>query len=231
MSNDYPLTITSYSEGYDYGRNSTNKQDRERQNYVKRFDPWMKAQLPDHDVPWHDFYDDGWSGYDRSRPDLNQLKARLRLPSKKPKLLRITELDRLFRHNFFFLQFVQEFVVNGNLHIYIMGPGRPLLLVGNNLYEDMGVYNNVAILMMMAQLERINASNRTKAALAAKKARGETLGRPRDTSHDIEITDLFYQGMSVYGIAKQLKIGYKRVKNAIDALCLNEPKGNTSDEE
>ena len=228
--NNYPLTITHYAEVLDYGRNSTGKQDRQRQNHLKRHDRWMSSQQVGHDVPVYDFYDDGWSGYDRSRPDLNMMKARLRVPSKKPRLVRITELDRLFRHNFYFLQFIQEFVVNGNTQVYIMGPGTPLLLAGNNLYEDIGVYNNVAILMMMAQMERINTSKRTRDALAAKKARGETLGRPRDTSKDAEITDLHFQGKTAYAISKQLKIGYKRVTKALVALGLNEPNDNTSDE-
>lgn len=228
--NDYPLTISMYAEVHDYGRNSTGKQDRARQDYTKRHDPWMRAQGPHQDVPVYDHYDDGWSGYDRSRPALNIMKARLRVPSKKPRLVRVTDLARLFRHNFFFLQFVDEFIVKGNTQLYIMGPGRPVLLCGNNLYEDLGVYNNVALMMMMAQIERMNTAERTKAALAAKKARGETLGRPRDTSRDQEILDLHYKGESMYKTAKILGISYKRVQKAWNALALNEQSGNTSDE-
>ena len=159
------------------------------------------------------FEDIGYSGGDRARPGLLMMKAHLNVPSRKPKLVIIYELDRLFRDCAGFLNFVENYCLNGNTHLYIV---KQRMLITHVVDEEQQMM--YTMLAMMAELERKRIARRTQERMTALKAQGRKFGRARDTSLDMDITDLHFSGMSTYAIAKALNVSNGKVKRAKDAL-------------
>jgi DNA invertase Pin-like site-specific DNA recombinase len=224
LGNPYPQG--NYAEVFRYYRESTKGQDRLRQDGLHK--PYLHIEGS---VTTDEFHDSGFSGGDRDRPALKQLRAFLRVPQSTGhrRLIIVADLARLFRDLSGLLQFIEEHVYNGQCDLFIIGP-IPLTLRGTELKTDVASYQMLVFAGMLAEIERMNISKRTRDTLAAKKALGHVLGRPRDTKMDNAIIDMHYAGKSMYATAKELRISYKRVKNAWDALGLNDGLGNSSDE-
>jgi DNA invertase Pin-like site-specific DNA recombinase len=224
MGNPYPQG--NYAEVHRSFRDSTTGQDKLRQDAILK--PYEHIQGSEVNM---DHYDHGYSGSDRKRPGLAQMRGFLRVPRPNGyrRLVMVADLSRLFRDLWGLLQFIEEHVCSGQCDLFIASP-TPMTLRGTSIKDDVMTYQTITFLGMMAEIERMNIADRTRQALAAKKAKGQILGRPRDTSHDMQITDLHFQGKSAYAIHKELNISYKRVRNALDALCLNDDSGNNSDE-
>jgi len=201
-----PLTQGNYSEVDIYCRISTTTQSIERQ-----------IEQLGHEIHTYDeavyFEDIGYSGGDRARPGLLMMKAHLNVPSRKPKLVIIYELDRLFRDCTGFLNFVETYCLNGNTHLYIV---KERMLITN--IEDESQTMMYTMLAMMAELERKRIARRTQERMTALKNKGQKFGRARSTDLDMQITDLHFTGMSTYAIAKQLNVSNGKVKRAKDAL-------------
>ena len=97
-----PLAQRDYSEVDIYCRVSTATQSVQRQH------DGMDSEIKTYDeAVYHE--DLGYSGGDRARPGLLMMKAHLNVPSRKPKLVIIYELDRLFRDCPGFLNFVENY--------------------------------------------------------------------------------------------------------------------------
>lgn len=96
------------------------------------------------------------------KDDRPQLKAALAAAKKSNAIVIIAKLDRLGRRASYILRLIDESGVN--FHICDMPNADKL---------------TITILAAVAEREAENISTRTKAALAAKKARGAMLGNPR----------------------------------------------------
>lgn len=119
----------------------------------------------------------------------------------------VTELSRLGRSTAEVISLVNALVLRG----------IRVIILKNNLdisQHDMNSKIMITLFSLFAELERDLISLRTKEALAAKKAQGQVLGKPKGTIQkskfdlDIErIKELMGYGLSVRKIAKVL--GYK----------------------
>ena len=145
------------------------------------------------------------------------MKGFLSVPTRKPKLLIVYELDRLFRDLTGALLFVENFVLNSNTHLYI---------VKENLYLTEGAVMQetnrllFVVTAMFAEMERRRMASRTAEKMQAMKRLGHVFGRPRDTTHDADIQEYHFQGKSMYWTSKKLKISHAKVKRACQAMDL-----------
>lgn len=223
MGNPYPQG--DYAEVHFYKRVSTDGQEVIRQDGILK--KWMHLEGS---AMTMEYYDHGFSAANTSRPEFIQMRGMLRVPRGNGyrRLIVCSELNRMFRSAEDGLQFMREHVASGHCDLFVASV--PITYRGTAMFEDPMVYQQMMMLLMFDELERMWISKRTKDTLAAKKALGQTLGRPRDTSLDSEITDLHFQGKSAYAIAKELRISYKRAKKALSDLALNERSGNKKSE-
>lgn len=201
-----PFTQGDYAEVNIYCRVSTATQSVQRQH-----DGMHNEIITYDEAVYHE--DIAYSGGDRARPGLLMMKAHLNVPSRKPKLVIIHELDRLFRDCAGFLNFVENYCLRGNTHLYIV---KERMLITN--IEDESQQMMYTMLAMMAELERKRIARRTQERMTALKNQGRKFGRARDTSLDMQITDLHFGGKSTYAIAKELNVSNGKVKRAKDAL-------------
>lgn len=216
-----PLAQRNYAEVHIYRRVSTANQTDDRQKHNLR---WAYKEYPD---AIHHF-DNGFSGSDRNRPSLNQMKGFLNVKTHMPKLLIVDSIDRLYRDMTGFLQFIERYILQDNLHLYF-NKENMLLTSANAMDENQRTL--YVMLAHMAEMERLRIARRTKEKLDAKKARGETLGRPRDTSHDLHIHEHFFQGLSAWKSARLLRISLGKVQRARKELGLGNDDSRTTDEE
>ena len=91
-------------------------------------------------------------------------------------LLIVTELSRLGRSTGEVILLINQLVADG-VNIIVI---KQNLRLGEGL-EDMTAKVMVTLLALFAEIERDFISQRTKEALAAKKAQGVTLGKPKGT--------------------------------------------------
>jgi DNA invertase Pin-like site-specific DNA recombinase len=205
-----PFAQGEYASVQIYCRVSTASQTVERQIVG------MNAEVLAYDeAVYHE--DLGFSGGDRGRPGLLMMKAHLNVPSRKPKLVIIHELDRLFRDCPGFLNFVETYCLNGNTHLYIV---HNRMLITNIVSEEQQMM--YTMLAMMAELERKRIARRTKERMNILSKQGRKFGRARDTNLDMKITDLHFAGMSTYAIAKELGVSNGKIKRAKADLGYNE---------
>jgi DNA invertase Pin-like site-specific DNA recombinase len=139
--------------------------------------------------------DEGLSGSDRNRPALTH--ALDQLQRGKADGLVVVRLDRLARS-----------VVQAS-DIISAATKQKWSLIVLDLCIDIGTPEGRAMAHMLAvfaEYERELISRRTKEALAAAKARGTRLGRPRQTPDDVvhQIVSLHQSGLSLRGIARTL---------------------------
>jgi DNA invertase Pin-like site-specific DNA recombinase len=125
-----------------------------------------------HDVRWIE--DPGYSGKTTVRPGL--MLARELLHRGEADGLIVARMDRLSRSLLDFTGILADASVEGWDLIAVDNPIDPTTPVGEAM---------VSVAAVFAQLERRMISERTKAALAVKKAQGVKLGRPRTTQSDV----------------------------------------------
>lgn len=112
------------------------------------------------------FTDHGVSGAKVSRPALDQMMTEL----KSGDTLTVWKLDRLGRSTIHLLQILNDLRDRGvNFHVITQGIDTRTA-VGRMIYGQLAVF---------AEYERNLISERTKAGMAAAKARGVHVGRPR----------------------------------------------------
>lgn len=122
----------------------------------------------------------------------------------------VTELSRLGRSTGEVISLINELLDQG-VHISILKQQLELTQSKDNLQSTI----MITLLSLFAELERTMISRRTKEALAAKKAQGIPLGKPKGTrqtsqfDQDLQrITELLELGVSVRKIAlRHLKYG------------------------
>lgn len=118
-------------------------------------------------------------------------------------ILVVTELSRLGRSTGEVITLIDELVAN-DITILILKQSLTL----NKDQDDIQSLTMITMLSLFAQMERTMISRRTKEALAAKKAQGVTLGKPKGTVQSSKfdqdrkrIVELLSLGVSVRKIA------------------------------
>lgn len=125
-------------------------------------------------------------------------------------ILIVTELSRLGRSTGEVISLIDELVAND---ITVIVLKQKLIL--NKDQDDIQSITMITMLSLFAQMERTMISRRTKEALAAKKAQGITLGKPKGTIQSSQfdkdrerIVELLHLGVSIRRIAlDHLKYG------------------------
>ena len=123
----------------------------------------------------------------------------------------VTELSRLGRSTGEVINLVDE-LIGGGVRLVIIKQN----LVLDKVQNDLQSLTMVTMLSLFAQLERMMISQRTKEALAAKKAQGVTLGKPKGTLQQsvydkdrTRIVELLGLGVSARRISTHhLRYGY-----------------------
>ena len=149
-----------------------------------------------------------------SREDLKKRKlGRLIKRIKKGDLLICSELSRLGRD---LLQ------IMGILN-YCMGIGADIWTIKDNYRLDAGIQGKILAFAfgLTAELERNLISQRTKEALAARRAAGKILGRPlgaksmrlKLTGKEDTIKQLLAKGISKIEISRRLRVDRETLRN------------------
>jgi DNA invertase Pin-like site-specific DNA recombinase len=118
--------------------------------------------------------DAGFSGKNMKRPALIDALARLR--AGEAQMLCVSRMDRLSRSLMDFTSLMADAQRQGWVLHALDSPADLTTPSGEAM---------ASVLMVFSQLERRLIGERTKAALAAKKAEGVTLGRPRAIGEDV----------------------------------------------
>ena len=84
-------------------------------------------------------------------------------------------------------------------------------------HEHLTSWSNRDLCTSFAQFEREIIAERTKAGMAAARSRGTKVGRRRVRVDTEGAVDLMKQGLSVRGVAKQMKVGYGTLQRALRA--------------
>lgn len=179
---------------YFYARVSTNDQ---------RLDLQMDSAKKEGIDPSNIFSDE-MSGTKADRPGLKKMMARL----KQGDEVIVWKLDRLMRSTVHLSALMEEF---GKIGVKFRSITEPFFDTtssqGKFIFTMFGA---------LAQMERDNISERTKAGLLATKARGTKLGRPRGLSEESmrkasQAKDLYLSGtMTTLDICKTVGIGSKK---------------------
>lgn len=149
--------------------------------------------------------DEGISGSDFSRPGLSKLLKRLRTGDT----LTVWRLDRLGRSLFNLIKLVRELEERG-VQFRSLSESIDTGTSGGRLLFH--------LLAAMAEFERSLVSERTRAGMAAARARGSRIGRrPSMSSEQIaEATSAFVDdGISLEDLAKQYSIHPRTLKSKI----------------
>jgi DNA invertase Pin-like site-specific DNA recombinase len=119
------------------------------------------------------YHDHGISGAKTARPALDRMMGKL----KSGDTLTVWKLDRLGRSTIHLLSILKDLQKRG-IHFHAITQGIDTsTAVGRMIFGQLAVF---------AEYERSLISERTKAGMAAAKARGVHVGRPRATSSDLE---------------------------------------------
>lgn len=140
--------------------------------------------------------DAGWSGKDLNRPGIQEALAALK--SRKADTLVVAKLDRLSRSLLDFCALMDR------------AQREHWALVALDLGVDTTTPSGEAmanVMMAFAQMERRLISVRTREAMAAKKRRGEQVGRPTTVTPELEarIRQARADGMSLRAIGAMLE--------------------------
>ena len=150
------------------------------------------------------FEDEGISGAIKQRKGLTEAMDTLTAGDT----LTVWKLDRLGRSTIHLLQLLDDFRQRG-IAFQSLTEG-----IDTNTAAGRMVYSVIAA---MAELERENLRERTKAGLASAKRRGVTLGRPKamtpeQVSHAQSLLD---QGLRKAEIARTLNVKYSTLRDAL----------------
>lgn len=186
-----------------YARVSTTKQDETLQiprceEFARRHD-WEVVQI----------YQDEASGRDANRPGWKALESDLR--RHEFDAIIVTKLDRIMRSLMQLLQIFETFQKYGVMIVTIEQGILDLKSANGRL--------QVQLLGMLAEWEKELISDRTKEALAAKKAKGIQLGRPAAKLPIHTIALMRVAGRTYGEIGKELNIPPTTIKNYRREIC------------
>ncbi|MEP3346333.1 MAG: recombinase family protein [Litoreibacter sp.] len=120
------------------------------------------------------YRDHGVSGGKRARPALDRMMGKL----KAGDTLTVWKLDRLGRSTIHLLSILEDLQQRG-IHFHAITQGIDTsTAVGRMIFGQLAVF---------AEYERSLISERTKAGMAAAKARGVHVGRPKKTSTNLSV--------------------------------------------
>ena len=143
-----------------------------------------------------EFVDHGVSGIDSSRPGLRQLLQACHLRTIDAVI--VWRLDRLARSLADLVRLTQTFESSGINFVSVRDSGLDTTTTQGKLF--------FGISAVYAEFERNMIIERTRAGIAAARARGKTLGRPRIPIDSAQICALRDLGLSTRAIAKALGI-------------------------
>ncbi|MCR4664504.1 MAG: master DNA invertase Mpi family serine-type recombinase [Paludibacteraceae bacterium] len=200
---------------YGYIRVSSDKQTVENQRYeIENFcrkndltvDSWIEEMIS------------GTKDYRQRR-----LGHLLRL-IKSNDLIICTELSRLGR-NFYMIMEILSLCMNKGCRVWTIKDGYRL---GNDIQSKVLAF----AFGISAEIERTLISQRTKEALARRKAEGKHLGRRKGAvaelhqlklhKHHKQIVVYMQQGDSAYKISRKLKCGYSQVRRYIERYTIDQ---------
>ena len=186
-----------------YARVSTTKQDETLQiprceEFAKRHG-WEVVQI----------YQDEASGRDANRPGWKALESDLR--RHEFDAIIVTKLDRVMRSLMQLLQIFETFQKYGVMIVTIEQGILDLKSANGRL--------QVQLLGMLAEWEKELISDRTKEALAMKKAKGIQLGRPAAKLPIHTIALMRVAGRTYGEIGKELNIPPTTIKNYRREIC------------
>lgn len=186
-----------------YARVSTTKQDETLQ--IPRCEEFAKRQ------GWEvvQIYQDEASGRDANRPGWKALESDLR--RHEFDAIIVTKLDRVMRSLMQLLQIFETFQKYGVMIVTIEQGILDLKSANGRL--------QVQLLGMLAEWEKELISDRTKEALAAKKAKGIQLGRPAAKLPIHTIALMRVAGRTYGEIGKELNIPPTTIKNYRREIC------------
>lgn len=148
-----------------------------------------------------EFVDHGISGIDSSRPGLRQLLQACHLRTIDAVI--VWRLDRLARSLADLVRLTQTFESSGINFVSVRDSGLDTTTTQGKLF--------FAISAVYAEFERNMIIERTRAGIAAARARGKTLGRPRLSIDVDQIFKLKDFGLSTRKIAKSLGVSQRYV--------------------
>ena len=179
---------------------TTEKQSTKSQRHSIRI--WAKSQhIPPSELRW---FEDRKSGATIDRPELARLlKA---IERGRVDVLVVFRLDRLARN------------LRDGLTILADLADRGIRVVSVSENIDFGNSTGrliASILLAVASFERETTVARIKAGLAAARANGKHIGRPRDDTKLKRIRKLFDGGMTAVAIASKLRCTRSNVYNSL----------------
>ena len=186
-----------------YARVSTTKQDETLQ--IPRCEEFAKR----HEWEVVKIYQDEASGRDANRPGWKALESDLR--RHEFDAIIVTKLDRIMRSLMQLLQIFETFQKYG-IVIITLDQGILDLKSPNGRLQ-------VQLLGMLAEWEKELIRDRTKEALAAKKAKGVKLGRPAAKLPIHTIALMRVAGRTYGEIGKELNIPPTTIKNYRREIC------------
>lgn len=186
-----------------YARVSTTKQDETLQ--IPRCEEFAKR----HGWEVVKIYQDEASGRDANRPGWKALESDLR--RHEFDAIIVTKLDRIMRSLMQLLQIFETFQRYGVMIVTIEQGILDLKSANGRL--------QVQLLGMLAEWEKELISDRTKEALAMKKAKGIQLGRPAAKLPIHTIALMRVAGKTYGEIAKNLQIPPTTIKNHRREIC------------
>ena len=186
-----------------YARVSTSKQDETLQ--IPRCEEFAKR----HDWEVVKIYQDEASGRDANRPGWKALLSDMR--RHEFDAIIVTKLDRIMRSLMQLLETFEDFQAHGII-IYTLDQGAIDLSSPNSRLQ-------VRLLGMLAEWEKELISDRTKEALAQKKAKGIKLGRPTAKLPIHTIALMRVAGKTYGEIGKELNIPPTTIKNHRREIC------------
>ena len=181
-----------------YARVSTDKQDEQNQipilRALARQNGWIVAEE----------YTDTASGRDGNRPAWQRLLKDAH--GHNFSVIMSTKLDRVMRSNIHLMEVLEELE---SIHVMIYTQDLGLL----DYSTPWGRFS-IQVIGGMAEWERGIISERTRAALAVKKAQGVVLGRPRSISFDYATAvRLHMSGHSWPEVAKRMNVPASAMNN------------------
>ena len=165
------LRSTEHARILCYIRVSTTPQNIQRQERIHR-DYFKKSPYP---LNRKTVVDKGYSGDDRHRP--NFLKALAQIDNDeddRPVLIAVSEQSRLMRDFYYFVPFIEKYVLSGKVNLFIVS--KDLLITKDSPQH---VFQSAFLQAYADHQELINIRIGTKSGLQNAKAKGKTLGRPK----------------------------------------------------
>ena len=151
-----------------------------------------------------EYVDEGISGTQDSRPQLNQLMADAR--KRKLDAVLVWRFDRFARSSRHLMLALEEF----------RGLGVQFISYQENIETGTPLGQAIfTIVSAVAQLERDLICERVNAGIRNARARGKRLGRPRQDIDMDRLTGLRASGKSLMQIAAMLNVGYGTIRDRL----------------